>query len=253
MKNNSGFLKDLSNSKYFLILLIYLGFGILAFAARYTTRTYFDMLLYTISDPLFLMLFFFPATLALSLLFYQKMYQVNLILRFSNRKDYYKFLLKEWFKIHIFFFLTLVVLLLIIHNLICPNSVVIDDRIGKPNNLSILIVSLLQLYLFSNLIGLFTLFLSFGKRKQNRNVLFLIILGTLIYISSLFTTKRILKNIWLPFHYLSGWKAFPRIEWNIGLNLLFYGAVISILVFGLNQKIKQKDVVGDDNAGTAKA
>ena len=253
MKSKSGLLKNLSNDKIYLMLLCYVGFGILVFAARYHSFSSFDMMLYTISDPLFLLLFFFPTIIALSFHFYHQVTQVNFLLRFLNRKEYFKFVICEWLKLGIFYFGFFGILLLMANNLLCERGMEISATIGKPNNLVILFFTSLKLLLFALATGLFSLLLFFRFQNKNKNIVLLGITGCIIYSSSLIMTKSWWMNILLPINYISGWKAFPKLQENAIVSLLFYGLTFGLCSLVLYRIIQSRDMVGDEDDRTVKA
>ena len=239
-------IKKVTSSWTYLALLSFITLGALFVGLREVNNTYFNVFFLGISNNKFLILVMFPSFILLYLYVYNIINNYsNIIIRLENKSNYLKLNLKAMLGLSFIFFITIILIFLILTNLSSYlNGTIISTYFGyNVNDLVVIIVWLIKIYLTCLVFGLIVLLNIFIFNKASLSGLISFsYLGIILFSDNLFPTN---KNFWFYFNpgfNVNGVFETTDIYFAIKTGIGFYLIVFLGLIYLLKKGVKKSRI-----------
>ncbi len=197
-------LKYLTNNYLVLFIIIYYAIGSYIFSNYYINEDYITKFINILTNQNLNLIFLFPSFILMTSYVYKELYNYNLILRFPSRNKYIIYVIKTLLIVNSIIYLLLILITFIATNL-TPFEELTITSLYNSNNLSIMISSLIKLWIYSLIFSIIviTLYYSLSKSSYANLLSFIIIcfnyfskylIGTYPYLTYLFPQVYILDS-----------------------------------------------------------
>lgn len=239
--------KQITNSKIYFLVLLYLLFGIIFFANRHSNYGYLECLTAVISDAYIVSLFYIPSLAVITGYTIKTLNQDIILLRLKKRKKIISFFFKKIQEVIIVVFISILLMGVIITNLSVKSNFIIRNNGLYDNNIVVLIVSIIKLYFLLTVISIMTLQSFLITKKRKFFALIPAIYLVIYYFSSYILTRSKIINFFLPYNHLSGMTIYDTTFESVLTSFSFYISIILMIILSLNKKIIKFEFLEENN------
>lgn len=170
-------IKNYKRTIYYKGMILYLILGAFIFTVGMYDYSYFDMILYALSHPFVMAIFFIPST-AISIYYFKNNYlnNYNIIIRLNNKKNARKLsLLISMFLIVEIITSYLIITVLLANIFANRNQIISNDNYYKIPNIVLIIYHLIKNFIFLYVVAMITTL--FKKKSYILNITIIVLLS----------------------------------------------------------------------------